>query len=393
MGFGVTPVAPDGKGGVLFNWTKWQFTSKYAIREFVRKNPKYAHHNVGVVGKRGVNNMFFLDIDDGSVVERIKADTGCDMPFGYTVATRPNSSHRHHYFRHTAHSFAAFGGRGSKEINVRDLTRYTVGKSGLSQHPTIYDLKGVGNGALVVAAGSVRENGDRYTIFLDGPVPEVPDWLVNWLVKDVKEYKAGKNAERISKLKAKAEERAKIKPEERERMRRVSLPEGFDIYEEDIPSFLRSRSGTFASQGFSREEIKLLLRMQCSRFCVNGTSFVDSEKGRELIAKLADHPKLKIGDARWFYRKNSDDASDWDGLVFRDTSRLTAMALIICTFPPQISSDEVYSRLEEGLRGQFVFNRVANKDQQAAGRAMKKAGFRSLNMGDGKHKWELTSEV
>ena len=57
-------------------------------------------------------------------------------------------------------------------------------------HPTEYDLKGVGGGGLVVAAGSVRKDGEIYTVVNDVPVVDIPDWLVNWLVEDLSKYRS-----------------------------------------------------------------------------------------------------------------------------------------------------------------------------------------------------------
>jgi hypothetical protein len=68
-GFRVTPVHPETKMGVMKNWQNFQLTTI----EDVRKYAKYfLHHNVGVVGKRGVDRHCFLDVDAPGVVERIK---------------------------------------------------------------------------------------------------------------------------------------------------------------------------------------------------------------------------------------------------------------------------------------------------------------------------------
>lgn len=65
-GFRVTPVHPETKSGVMRNWQNHQATTS---EEVLRHAKYYPHHNVGVVGKRGVGRHIFLDIDADGVVE------------------------------------------------------------------------------------------------------------------------------------------------------------------------------------------------------------------------------------------------------------------------------------------------------------------------------------
>jgi hypothetical protein len=109
--------------------------------------------------------------------------------------------------------------------NVKDMT--TLDEEG--KHPTLYDLKGVGGGSLVVGAGSVKQTGEVYTCVDDGPVPEIPNWLVDWLVKDIDKYWDAVDAEKAAKLALKEAEQEKYTPSQRAAMRRKNLPEGFDI--------------------------------------------------------------------------------------------------------------------------------------------------------------------
>src|SRR5207247_2248038 len=145
----------------------------------------YPNHNVGIVGTRGAGNLVFLDIDSDGVVERIEQQTGRTMPATYVVQSRPQSApyKRHFYFRQTEYSVQHF----TKEINVKDLTK--TNKEG--KPSTLYDLKGCGGGGFVVAAWSIRENGERYTAIDEAtPVVPIPDWLVDWIAADVKHYRS-----------------------------------------------------------------------------------------------------------------------------------------------------------------------------------------------------------
>jgi hypothetical protein len=177
-GFRVTPVHPETKSGVMRNWQDHQATT---ADEVLKHAKYYPHHNVGVVGKRGVGRHMFLDIDADGVVERIEREAGRKIPRTYTVCSRPESApyKRHYYFTQTDYSFKKSGAWKAKNVNVRDLTRREKSRSGLMLHPTLYDIKGIGGGSLVVAAGSVGENGEVYKCIDDSPVIPVPDWLID----------------------------------------------------------------------------------------------------------------------------------------------------------------------------------------------------------------------
>ena len=81
-GFRVTPVHPETKMGVMRNWQKFQLTTIDDVRTYAKYFP---HHNVGVVGKRGIGRHCFLDVDAKGVVETIEQETGQTMPKGYRV--------------------------------------------------------------------------------------------------------------------------------------------------------------------------------------------------------------------------------------------------------------------------------------------------------------------
>src|ERR1035437_5050364 len=135
-GFRVTPVHPETKMGVMKNWQKFQLTTIDDVRKYAEYFP---HHNVGVVGKRGVGRHCFLDVDAPGVVERIENETKQTMPKTYTVCSRPESASykRHFYFTQIPYSFKRFGSRNAKNINVRDLTRLERSRSGMLMHPTL----------------------------------------------------------------------------------------------------------------------------------------------------------------------------------------------------------------------------------------------------------------
>jgi Bifunctional DNA primase/polymerase, N-terminal len=74
-GFRVTPVHPETKMGVMKNWQKFQLTTIEDVRKYAKYFP---HHNVGVVGKRGVGRHCFLDV--GAWSKRLRTRQGKPCP-------------------------------------------------------------------------------------------------------------------------------------------------------------------------------------------------------------------------------------------------------------------------------------------------------------------------
>ena len=113
--FRVTPVHPETKMGVMNNWQKFQLTTIDDVRKYAEYFP---HHNVGVVGKRGVGRHCFLDVDAPGVVERIEKETQHEKPQGYRVKSSLTSKpyKTHFYFKQTQYSFEKFGGWESVKL-------------------------------------------------------------------------------------------------------------------------------------------------------------------------------------------------------------------------------------------------------------------------------------
>ncbi len=250
-GFKVTPVSPAEKRGVLPRWNRHPSTN---LSEIMQHAKDYPTHNVGVVGRRGIGNEMFLDVDAEGVLEQIEREAGHRMPSTYTVASRPQSApwKRHYYFKQTAYSVQAF----CTETNVKDLTLLKDGK-----HPTRYDLKGVGGGGLVVAAGSVRADGEVYAVIHDAPVMPVPDWLVDWLCKDTHKYKS-------QLARARAKEFTRIKEAQLEAATNGAKVMKHVVSQDGVHDFLSSRAGSLARLGTRRSSIERMLGEQAEDFCV-----------------------------------------------------------------------------------------------------------------------------
>jgi hypothetical protein len=369
-GFRVTPVHPETKSAVMKNWPHHQATTPEEVLQHAKY---YPHHNVGVVGKRGVGRHCFLDIDADGVLNRIESETGHKMPQTYTVCSRPDSApyKRHYYFTQTVYSFNALGGWHSKNMNVKDMRRLEKSRSGIMMHPTVYDVKGVGGGSLVVGAGSVRDNGEIYKCIDDSPVVPIPHWLVDWLVADFNKYRVAKDEEQKQTLKMKCAAAA-IPDEHREEFRKQGNPDGFDIHEEDIYDFLRWRAFSYAALGETEDTIAERLTYQVIRFCEGGAAFAKSDHGQELIRKIAGE-KRRIGNATWFYkrRKKKIDIHCLTATAYKTT----AIKEIIQGLPDRISKNDALERIRVGLdRNGFSFD--PRRDKNKLMEARKAVGFR-----------------
>lgn len=359
-GFRVTPVHPETKSGVMRNWQNHQATTP---DEVLQQAKYYPHHNVGVVGKRGDRRHMFLDIDADGVVERIEHETGQKMPKTYTVCSRPQSApyKRHFYFKQTEYSFKKSGAWDAKNMNIRDLTRLEKSRSGVLMHPTLYDVKGIGGGSLVVGAGSVRDNGEIYTCIDDSPVADIPTWLVDWLLADFQRYRAGRDRELAEKYEAKLIALRKSEAE-RCKLRQQNLPDGFDIAEEDIYDFLRWRASSYSGLGETEEKLAQSLTYQITRFCAGGEAFAKSEAGQKVIQKIANEDR-NVGNATWFYRRRTRKV-DIHHIPGPRPTKVGVIKEIMAGFPNRISSDSALELIEAGLEKEdFPFDRRKDKDK------------------------------
>ena len=358
-GFRVTPVHPETKSGVMRNWQNHQATTP---DEVLRHAKYYPHHNVGVVGKRGIGRHMFLDIDAEGVVERIE-ETGHKMPQTYTVCSRPESApyKRHLYFTQTPYSFKRFGSWNAKNINVRDLTRLERSRSGMLMHPTLYDIKGVGGGSLVVGAGSVRDNGEVYACIDESPVVNVPEWLVEWLLADFQKYRVGRDMELKEKHEAKVVA-LRMSEAERRKLRQQNLPDGFDIAGEDIYDFLRWRASSYSGLGETGDELAQSLTYQAIRFCEGGEAFANSESGQRTISKIASEER-KVGNATWFYRRAAAKV-DIHHMTPPSPSKVAVIKEIMSDFPTPISKADALERIRIGLEKEgYPFDERTDKDK------------------------------
>jgi hypothetical protein len=75
--FPSTPVTPYTKIPALWRWNIHPTLNQSEILQNAKDFP---HHNVGIVGRKGVGRLVFLDVDAPGVVEQIEDETGMRMP-------------------------------------------------------------------------------------------------------------------------------------------------------------------------------------------------------------------------------------------------------------------------------------------------------------------------
>lgn len=345
--------------------------------EVVKHAKYYPHHNVGVVGKRGIGRHCFLDIDSEGIIERIEKESGHKMPKTYTVCSRPDSLpyKKHFYFVQTEYSFKQFGGWDAVNVNVRDMTGLNTSKNGNLQHPTLYDLKGIGGGSLVVGAGSVREDGEVYECIDDSPVFPIPTWLVDWLVADIEKYRSAKAQEYAHKAREK-QAAAQLTEAKRRELRLQNRPDGFDIAEEDTYDFLRWRASHLSGLGITGEAMVQALTHLVQSYCHGGEAFVGSEKGQRMIKKVADEER-HVGNARFFYRQKPQPKRNASGkklVLTRNAAKREVIRRVVSQFPDTITREDALQRIREDL-GRDGLTLEERRDKNALSLARSYAGF------------------
>jgi P4 family phage/plasmid primase-like protien len=154
-GIPVAPVDPGAKRCTLPRWPARATTDQAQIAAWAAENPKY---NTAAVGK--LDGFVILDSDSEDLPERIKRDTGRDLPDTFIVRSG-GKGYPHVYFRQTEHT-RAMGNRNTTDrgFDWQSCNKYVVGP------------------------GSQLAGGGVYEIVNDAPIVDCPDWLCDWVEKN-----------------------------------------------------------------------------------------------------------------------------------------------------------------------------------------------------------------
>jgi hypothetical protein len=345
-GFAITPIDPETKKP---NMERWNTHPVRTYTDLLQRAFDHANDNVGVVMRHpryGDCGHFVFDVDAPGVIEGILAETGhrlLDEIQTLIVQSQPVNKpwKMHAYFLVT-------------EYSAPQLTKEVT-------DPSDYDLKGTGAGGQVLAAASIHPAGETYTYMTDYEIAPVPDWLVDWLVADIRKQRSAAAKVRHARKVAATKDPC-VKP----------------VMEEDIFRIMQSRAGSFASLGVDRADIKTLLLKQVGKFCVNGEKKAKSEDTKDLAHRLAYSRNLKIGTAPNFSNFGKK-ATTWR----REGSKIIAQPATVVSrearlvahmngFPLPLPPDDAEKKILEVWPG---YDKTNGNHRVALYRARKKARF------------------
>ncbi len=160
-GVPVIPLRPATKIAFQKDWQDLASTDPKQIAEW---GEQYPEANVACVAKAALGGFWFFEVDEPNYHKVIQEETGKKIPNTFMVSSRKGQGRGHFYFKQSAASIAMgnlqgrIGGKEAWSARVDD--RYVVGPGSI--HP---------------------QTQEPYTIALDAPIVEAPDWLIEWCVK------------------------------------------------------------------------------------------------------------------------------------------------------------------------------------------------------------------
>jgi hypothetical protein len=159
-GIPVIPLRPATKTAFQSEWQSLASTDAKQIADW---GEQYAEANVACVAKATLGGVWFFEVDAPNFHQVIQNETGKKIPTTFTV--KSSEKRGHFYFKHNSSSIAMgnLQGRidGKEAWSVRADNRYVVGPGSI--HPITQK---------------------PYTILVDAPLVEAPDWLIEWLIKN-----------------------------------------------------------------------------------------------------------------------------------------------------------------------------------------------------------------
>jgi len=158
----------------MSNWTELASIDPKQIAEW---GEQYPEANIASVAKAVLGGVWFFEVDAPNFQNVIQKETGKKIPTTFTVRSRAGRGH--FYFKHNVDSIAMgnLQGKidGKESWSARADNRYVVGPGSI--HP---------------------DTQEPYTILVDAPLVEAPDWLVEWLLKNDCREGERVNGERVN---------------------------------------------------------------------------------------------------------------------------------------------------------------------------------------------------
>ena len=388
-GFTVYPMHGENDKAGNEGWNRVSRLAEYADettqRMLARKHPD---RNVVVIGRRKIGDLMFLDIDGQGVVEKLERETRMTIPSTYTVCSRPQTApwKRHYYLRHTKYSVTKWK---RDNINVRDITKWEPDKKGNLVHPTLFDLKGTGHGGLVVGAGSVRPSGEVYTCINDVPVIDAPDWLIDWLAKEVTQWNSDIQKER----QARAKEVAALTKEEKAALQKAGDPSGFEYPASDIFPFAYWRTCILASNVVNKKYIMKQIIDDIGERCAGGREYLSKPEDKKKIRAMVFSSKIKMGTLRYglLSEKKKSKYTMVGSVITGPEPKPTRHSILVACmqkFPKSVTQEDGYQRLQKALIGTgYKLSTKTKTERKAAQKAVaqvrEEAGFEAQQTKEG----------
>lgn len=163
-GVPIFPLRPREKKPVQ-GFEEWPAKATIDNAQIMSWDVQYPDSNVGCVGLAQPDGVWFFEIDDPSIIQKIETDTDQKLPRTFRVRSRPGRGHM--YFKHTPASLEL--AKSKAYYSIRDAN----GKEACSARV---------NHAYVVGPGSIHPDTQLpYTVVSTAEIAPAPDWLVNWI--------------------------------------------------------------------------------------------------------------------------------------------------------------------------------------------------------------------
>lgn len=402
MGFDTTPVEAGKKKPRLRGCYKYPTKN---LSQAGQHAHDYPHDDVGLVSRKGINRVCWIDIDHKSIENAIFKETGHKLPPTLTTSSRPKTAlwKKHYCFRQTPYSVSKW----RTEMNgIRD---YSIVEDG--EVPNLFDVKGCGGGGFVVAPGCCRQieypkgSGkfvtEYYTITDRSGIVDIPDWLVDWVLARYNTFRVD-HAERMSTETKKrhadqlntaqtiiGQKVEAFKFDDAKETLSIDCKRGGLVPKEFRNGFMKSVAGELAARGILKPNIGNMLTILADQ-CEGAQEYKESSAIQNILNGL------RIGNV-WISRKQweqpevSHDVSHDKVPDLRTTLRAAVKELP--WHRGDLASDYVRTKLEETARKQGCVIGSPERFRKALSRAMRgiaKSGDKSAGRGRLSKVWRKT---
>jgi hypothetical protein len=211
----------------------------------------------------------------------------------------------------------------------------------------------------------------------DLPVIDVPDWLVDWLAKEVTKWNSARRREQQEH----AAKVAQLSRTEQSALRKAGDASGFKYPGSEIFPFMNWRAAILARNAVSKKNIQRQIIEELNRDFAGGKEFTASEDGKTKIHGMVVSKKL--GTVHWGWVGPKKKASLVEGSKI--TARQTRHGLLVAAirkFPKSVTAEDGYCRLQRALVG-TGFELKGKAAEKAVAQVRKAVGYFTQRTKDG----------